>query len=141
MSEHNKRLVRRLYEETRNKGNFAVADELAAGDLLIHLPTKEIRGAEGAKQEIVALREAFPDIHFTIDDQIAEGDRVVTRWSAHGTHTGTFLGLPATGKHVRVMGIDIDRFADDKVVECWVNQDDLGLLQKLGVVPGSEVAG
>ena len=78
---------------------------------------------------------AFPDLHFTIEDQIAEGDRVVTRFTARGTHQGAFIGIPPTGKQGVVTGTGIDRFANGKIVEAWFNSDDLGLLQQLGVVP------
>ncbi len=98
-------------------------------------PGEEIHGREGIEQFYGALRAAFPDLRITIEDQVAEGDRVVTRWTARGTHTGAFQGIPPTGKQGRMTGIDIDRIADGKVVECWVNSDDLGLLQQLGVIP------
>jgi steroid delta-isomerase-like uncharacterized protein len=133
--EQNKMLVRRGIEEIYNRGNLAVVDEVAARDFVIHLPDADIHGPDGAKQYVAALRGAFPDLHIAIDDQVAEGDKVVTRWSARGTHTGAFQGIPPTGKQGRMTGIDIDRIADGKVVECWVNSDDLGLLQQLGVIP------
>ena len=78
---------------------------------------------------------AFPDVHFTIEDQVAEADKVVTRWTWRGTHQGPFQGIPPTGKHVMVTGVGINRFANGKVVENWTNMDILGLLQQLGVVP------
>lgn len=138
MSEQNKTLVRRVIEEVYNQGNLAVADELAASDLRIHMTSQEIRGREGAKQYVAALRAGFPDLHITIEDQIAEGDRVVTRWTARGTHTGQFHGIPPTAKQVRVAGTDIDRIADGKTVECWSHVDELGMLQQLGAIPGSQ---
>jgi predicted ester cyclase len=85
------------------------------------------------------LREAFPDLHFTVEDQIAAGDRVVTRWAGTGTHEGEFQGIPPTGRKVRISGIDIDRFASGKVVECWPEVNELGLLQQLGVLPAPEL--
>ena len=140
MPEQNKALVRRAVEEVWNKGNYDVVDELAASDILVHAstPDREVHGTQGVKQFYGALRSAFPDIHFTIEDQIAEGDRVVTRWTARGTHTGAFNGIPPTGKQGIVSGIDIDRIANGKVVECWPNADELGLLQQLGVIPAPE---
>lgn len=140
MSEQNKQLVRRAVEEVWNQGNYAAVDELAASDIVVHasLPDREVHGTAGVKQFYATLREAFPDLHFTIEDQIAEGDRVVTRWTARGTHTGTFNGIPPTGKTGIVSGIDIDRIANGKVVECWPNADELGLLQQLGVIPAPE---
>jgi steroid delta-isomerase-like uncharacterized protein len=134
MSEQNKTLVRRVIEEVYNQGNLAVVDELAASDLLIHTPSQEIRGREGAKQYVAALRTGFPDLHITIEDQVAEGDRVVTRWTARGTQTGQFQGIPPTSKEVRVTGTDIDLIADCMTVECWSHFDELGMMQQLGVI-------
>lgn len=137
MSEQNTALVRRAVEEVWNRGDFAVVDQLVAGDIVIRsaMPGHEIHGPEGIKAFYGALRAGFPDIHFTIEDQFAVGDRVVTRWAARATHTGVFQGMPPTGRPVRLAGIDIDRVADGKVVECWPIMDELGLLQQLGVIP------
>ena len=134
MSDRNKAQVRRVIEEVYNRGDLAFVDELADGDLVIHASSGDIRGHEGVKQYVVALRTGFPDLHLTVEDQIAEGDMVVTRWTARGTHTGEFQGIPATGKAIRVAGTDIDRIIDGKAVECWAYVDELGLLQQLGVV-------
>ena len=137
MSEQNKQLVRRAVEEIWNRGNYAVIDEFVASDFIVHASAlaDEIHGPEGATHFYTTLREAFPDIHFTIEDQVAEGDRVVTRWAARATHNGNFQGIPATGKQATLTGIDIDRIVNGKVVECWPNVDELGLLQQLGVIP------
>ncbi len=137
MSEQNKILTRRALEEVWNRGNFAVVDELVASDFVVHAstPANETHGPEGVKHFYAMLRQAFPDLHFTIEDQIADGDRVVTRWTARGTHTGEFQGIPPTGKQVRLTGIDIDRIANGKFVECWTNVDELGMMQQLGVLP------
>jgi predicted ester cyclase len=79
---------------------------------------------------------AFPDLRFTVEDQVAEGDKVVTRWSSEGTHKGELMGIAPTGKHAAgVTGISIDRYLDGKFVEGWANWDTLGLMQKLGVIP------
>jgi steroid delta-isomerase-like uncharacterized protein len=141
MSEHNKTLMRRAVEEIWNQGNVDILEELVASDFIIHAPQAEIHGREGAKQYLAMLRGGFPDIHFTIEDQFADGDRVMTRWTARGTHKGAFQGIPPTHKPVRLAGTDIDRIANGKVVECWTSTDDLGLLQQLGVVAGPEHAG
>jgi steroid delta-isomerase-like uncharacterized protein len=137
MSEQNGVLVDRAIAEVWNKGNYAILNELVASDVVIHssTPGEEIHGPEGIKQFYSALREAFPDIHFTIEDQIAQGDRVVTRWSARATHKGEFQGIPPTDKQVNLSGIDIDRLVNGKVVECWPIVDELNLLQQLGVLP------
>lgn len=140
MSEQNKVVERRLIEEVWNQGHFAVVDELIAGDYIGHstTPEDETHGPAGYKQFFAALRQALPDIHFTIEDQVAEGDRVVTRWTASGTHRGEFRGIPPTGRHGAITGTTIDRIANGKVVECWTNADDLGLMRLLGVVPALE---
>jgi steroid delta-isomerase-like uncharacterized protein len=132
MSEQNKAQILRVIEEVYNRGDLGVVDELAASDLVIHASSQEIHGPEGAKQYVSGLRAAFPDIHFTVRDQIAEGDKVVTRWTARGTHRGEFQNVPATGKEIRLSGADIDRIIDGKVVECWAHVDELGLLRQLG---------
>jgi predicted ester cyclase len=134
MSEQNKAHVRRAIEEIYNKGDLAVVDELAASDMLIHTSSGEIRGRNGAKQYVAALRAGFPDIRFTVDDQIAEGDMVVTRWTARGTHTGVFEGIAPTGRRIRVAGTDIDHIVDGLTLECWAHLDELGLMRQLGVV-------
>lgn len=135
MSEQNRRLVRRTFDEVYNQGNLALVDELVAHDFVIHSPSAEIHGPANTKQYVAMLRRAFPDLHFTIEDQLIDGDKVVTRWTARGTHRGEFQGIPPTGKQVSMKGTDIDRIANGKVVECWTNGDDLGVLQQLGVIP------
>ena len=140
MSEQNKAQIRRVIEEAYSRGDLSVVDEVAAKDLVIHVPSQEIHGREGAKQYVTMLRAAFPDLQFTIEDQIAEGDMVVTRWTARGTQTGQFQSIPATGKQIRLMGTDIDRMIDGKVVECWAHVDELGLMQQLGAI-GADGAG
>lgn len=136
MSEKNKALVRRAVDEVWNRGNFAIVEDIVSNDFVVHGTTSagEIHGAEGISQFYGALRQAFPDLEFTIEDQIAEGEHVVTRWRATGTHQGPFAGLPPTGNQVTVTGIDIDRLVDGKVVECWPVMDELGLLQQLGAI-------
>ena len=142
MSETNKALVRRAIKDVWNGGDFAAVDALVTRDVLIHgsLAGNDIHGPEGIRQFYGALRGAFPDIHFTIDDQVAEGDLVVTRWTARATHKGAFQGIPPTGKQINLAGIDIDRIVNGKVVECWPVADELGLLQQLGALPASEMS-
>ena len=88
------------------------------------------------KQGIITVRAAFSDFHLTLDDQIAEGDKLVSRWTARGVHSGVFLGVPATGKHVEVTGIGISRFENGKIVEAWSLTDFLGLLRQMGALQG-----
>lgn len=140
MSTQNKALAARTIEEVWNRGNFELVEEFVSRDFVVHgsYATGDVYGIEGVRNFFGALRNAFPDLYFTIEDQIAEGDRVVTRWAAEGTHTGEFQGIPPTGKRCAINGIDVDRFASGKVVECWSNYDELGLMMQLGVVPEPE---
>lgn len=143
MSVENKELIRRSVEAVWNGRNVDAVDDIVARDFIVHAPTpdKEIRGPEGIRQQFGMLRAAFPDLEFKIEDQVAEGDRVVTRWTATGTHQGEFQGIPPTGNRVQINGVDIDRIADGKVIECWMNMDELGLMQQLGAVPEPTPAG
>ncbi len=135
-AEQNKTVSRRVIEDCFNHGNLALADDIYAADYVNHnAPPGFPKGPEGFKQEATMYRSAFPDIHITIEDQIAEGDKVVTRWSARGTHQGELMGIPPTNKKATVTGIAIDRLASGKIVEHWEVFDQLGLMQQLGVVP------
>ena len=131
----NKALVRRNYEEF-NKQNMAAVDELFAADYVAHgtgvFPDIDVAGL---KQWWTAFRKVFPDAHYVAEDMIAEGDKVVTRYTFRGTHQGEYMGIPPTGKQVSVTGMEIDRIEDDKVVESWFSQDMLGLMQQLGAIP------
>ena len=144
LSETNKTLSRRFFEEVFGKGKLNVLDELIAKDhvnsgpaTLPGLPA----GPDGTKQLVTVYRNAFPDLHFTIDEQIAEGDKVVTRWSAQGTHKGELAGIPATGKSSTVTGVTVDRIANGKIAETWGIFDQFGMMQQLGVIPTPEVVG
>lgn len=140
MSEENKALVRRELEEIFSKGNLDAADEVYAPAYVGHDPTEpeEIRGLEGARQYAAVFRSAFPDLHATVDDQVAEGDRVATRFTARGTHQGELEGIAPTGDRVEVPGIVISRIEGGKIVEDWTSYDALGLMQQLGVIPAPE---
>jgi steroid delta-isomerase-like uncharacterized protein len=137
MSESNKNVVRRLFEEVWNKGNLQVTDELFTPNYVHHdSSTPDVgRGPESEKKRATLYRTAFPDIRLTIDDIIAEGETVVARWSCRGTHKGDLSGIPPTGKQVNITGVSIARFANGKMAEGWVNWDALALMQQLGVVP------
>ncbi len=134
-AEENKALTRRGVEEVWNQKNLAIVDELGAPDYVSHNPAMTTHGLEQYKQLVTMYFSAFPDLHLTIEGQIAEGDKVVTRWTARGTHQGSFMGIPPTGKQTVVTGITIDRYVNGKATESWNNIDDLGLLQQLGVIP------
>ena len=100
--------------------------------------SEEERGPEDVKQFLRQYREAFPDLEITIEEQIAEGDKVVTRWASRGIHQGEFRGIAPTSNEVRLTGIGIFRFSEGKVVESWDNFDQLGMLQQLGAIPSPE---
>jgi steroid delta-isomerase-like uncharacterized protein len=135
-TEQNKAIIRRLFEETANRGNLAVADELLASDYINYNFPTSAPGPQGFKQVITMFRAAFPDLVATLEDVIAEGDMVSTRGHVVGTHRGDFMGIPATGKKVSLSYIDIWRLENGKARENWVQMDMLGLMQQLGVVPG-----
>ena len=136
MSEENKYLIRRFFEEI-DKGNLEALDEFVSPDYNNHSPAlPELPpGLDGLKQAFGIALSAFSDFYHTIEDQIAEGDLVVTRLSAWGTHTGELLGIPPTNKRLNQTGITIHRIADGKIVEHWANRDDLGMMQQLGAIP------
>jgi len=137
MSENNKVIVRRLLEELWNKGNLSLADELFAPNYEHHdASTPDFgRGPESEKKRATLYRTAFPDVRLTIEDIIAEGETVMTRWSCRGTHKGDLRGIAPTGKQINISGVTIARLANGKFAEGWVNWDALGLMQQLGVVP------
>lgn len=138
MSETNKAMIRRLFEEAVNKGNLSVVDESLSNDYVYREPTVgERRGRAGSRELITMYRNAFPDIKITIDEQIAEGDTVVTRWTGTGTHRGELLGVPPTGKTVSVKGVLVSRIVNGKVVEENELYDALGMMRQLGVVPAA----
>jgi steroid delta-isomerase-like uncharacterized protein len=132
-TEDNKANVRRGFEAVNQK-NLAVFDELLTPDVVFHTASTTMQGLQAYRQFLSVLFTAFPDLHFTIEDMIAEGDTVVVRYTTRGTHQGNFRGIPPTGKQVSGTGMFIDRLVNGKAVEQWFNGDDLGLLQQLGVV-------
>jgi len=135
-TEKNKAIVRRIAEEIWHKGNLAAVDEIFATNFVGHIPgMPDISGSEGVKQFVTGYRNAFPDIHWAIADEIAEGDKVVTRYTVSGTHQGDFMGISPTGKKVIYTALSINRFASGKIVEFWGIADALGLMQQLGVIP------
>lgn len=137
MSEENKAVVRRVFDEVLSGGDFPAVDELFTAGYHDHDPAndEDTRGPEGVKEEIGGYRAAMPDLRFTIEDQLAEGDRVATRFSCTATHQGELLGAPATGNSVALSGIVIHRLADGKIDEGHWNWDTLGLLRQIGALP------
>jgi ketosteroid isomerase-like protein len=135
-AEENKALVRRFYEEI-DKGNLAAMDELVAEDYLDHNPPPFPGlppGREGLKQFFRLFQQATPGYH-KIEDQIAEGDKVVTRMTSYGKHEGDLPGAPRTGHDLKMTSITIHRIANGKLVEKWSDKDVLGFLQQIGVIP------
>jgi len=138
-AEANKAAVRRLIEEVMNGRNPDALDEIVAGDVVHHsLPPGMPQGIESYRALTSGYTVAFPDLQATIDDLIAEGDRVVVRMTNRGTHQGEFMGIPPTGKRIEVSAITMLRFADGKLAEEWVQADMLGVMEQLGVVPAPQ---
>jgi predicted ester cyclase len=135
-AEENKALARRVLEEMFNKGNLDVADELLAPNYVDHDPAmpEDIHGPEGFKQYVSGYRSAFSDLHLTFEDQIAEGDKVVTRWTGTGTHDGELSGIAPTGNRVTLPGMEIVRISGGKLVEGWEGYDTMNLMRQLDVM-------
>lgn len=130
--EDNKTQTRQIIDQGWNKGNMEALDRLIAPNFVNHTPGNPNETRDDFKQRIQMVRSAFPDWVLTVEDMLAERDCVVTRWRAHGTHLGSFRGIPPTGKRVEVTGIAVDRVIAGARVEGWVQWDMLGLLQQLG---------
>ena len=129
MSEANKIVARRLVEEAFNKGNYGVIEELVAPTIVNHDPATGGETGVAGGGERSRYRSAFPDVKITIEEQVAEGDLVASRWTATGTHKGELMGISPTGKESTVTGLTIDKIKDGKIVESWTNWDTLGMLQ------------
>jgi steroid delta-isomerase-like uncharacterized protein len=142
MSAANKRVIRAFIEEVLNQGRFDRMNDLVLENFieLDPLPGQQ-HGREGLKGVLMQFRSAFPDMHWDISEQISEGEKVVTRFTWNGTHRDTFLGIPATGRHVEVKGVVIDRLEAGKMADSRILMDTLGLLQQLGALPPPPSAG
>jgi steroid delta-isomerase-like uncharacterized protein len=138
VAEENKALADRFHMDVFQEENLDVADEILSPDFVWHgafSPGEDQRGPEGTKQVASAVIGAFPDRRITHEDIIAEGDKVLLRWSMSGTHQGELMGIPATGRRVTVRGFDLFRIEGGKIVEMWQEADQLGMMQQLGVIP------
>lgn len=136
MLDLNKAIAERFCQEVWGRGDLKAADELLAEEFVDHNPFPEQGpGREGHKQVLSHFRSAFPDLRLTTEDVIAEGDKVVLRYSARGTHSGDLMGIPATGKRVLMAGIEILRIDQGKIVERWSYDNELSVMQQLGVIP------
>ncbi len=132
----------RTYEKLFNQGNLDIADELIAPDFLNHeAPPGKNRGPESMRQLIMILRTAFPDLHFRIEDVVAEGDTVVGRVTMSGTHLGSYMGIPPTGRSFQQAQMHLVRFRDGKGIEHRAVRDDLGMMRQLGVIAAPALAG
>jgi len=133
--ERNKETARRYYEEVLNNGNIDLLDELAVPGYIEHDPFPGTReGLAGLKDRVTMLRAGLA-AHFTIEDIIAEGDKVVVRWTNAGSMVGDFLGMPANGKSFKIPGIDVHRLENGKLAEHWHVVDQLGHAQQIGLIP------
>ena len=133
--EESKAVVRRAYDFW-NTGDVSGLDELVAPAIVMHLRGRpDVAGIDAYRTYHAALRGAFPDQRWTLEDLVAEGDKVAAMWTFRGTHRGELMGIAPTGKEVAVTGISVFRVADGRIAENWVQSDLLGLLQQLGAIP------
>jgi len=142
-NEQNRALVCRFLENVWNEGNWAAIEDGLATNFILHVPSAagQPPGPAVYQQAVTRFRAAFPNLHTTIEDVMAEGDKVVIRGTDLATHRGEFMGIPATGKQVTVAWIGIYRVTDGKIAEEWGSMDSLGLLQQLGIMPSPEQSG
>jgi steroid delta-isomerase-like uncharacterized protein len=140
-SEQNEAVVRRTFDAF-NTGDTSAAEELIAEGARAHDPAQpeELTGPEGFRQTIELYRGAFSDLAFSIDEIFSDGEMVCTRWSTTGTHDGELMGIEPTGNRISSTGISVDRVVDGKVAESWVQWDNLGLMQQVGVFEGATAA-
>jgi predicted ester cyclase len=127
----------RFFEDMLGKANWALADEILSKDIVMHHPSspQPVAGAQAVVGFLGAFRAGFPNMSMKVELAFGEGDMVAVRWRMSGTHTAELFGIPPTGKPVSVVGISLLRFANGKVVEDWVSEDSLGLMQQIGVIP------
>lgn len=142
-AQENKALALRWFEELFNQQKLEVADEIVAAGHESHDPTLPglAPGPEGQKQDVGLYHGAFSDAHITVEEQIAEGDMVATRWTGRGTHDGDLMGVPASGNRAEVSGLTINRIEDGRISETWTNYDALGMMQQIGAIPTPKQAG
>jgi steroid delta-isomerase-like uncharacterized protein len=134
-TEENEAVISRFIDEVQNQHNVGALDDLFSPNFIDHSGISNPPNLDGTKQFFTMLFTAFPDIRATIQDQVAEGDKVWCRKTFHGTHQGEFMGIPPTGTAVEIDVIDIHRVVDGQIVEHWAVADMLGLMQQLGAIP------
>lgn len=130
-----KELIREAFEQVWNRDNMEFITAAFLPTFVACVPRRPFQDLDAYRRYVLELHEAFPDIHFEIDDQIAEGDEVVTRWTMTGTHEGDLMGIPPTGRQVIVEGITISRLSRNRIAESWTEWDCIGLLHQIGVIP------
>lgn len=128
-----KAIARMEFEEVFSKGRIELLDEILGDEYVCYDPAlpEPVRGREGLRAAVLGFRTAMPDLRFTVDQQVAEDDRVVTQWTATGTHTGELMGVPGTGRPVTMAGVDIERFEGDRIVEVWALWDGFGVYRQI----------
>jgi steroid delta-isomerase-like uncharacterized protein len=134
-TDDNKALVRRFFELGPSRGDLMAADKLLADDFILHVPLPCSPGVQGMNEVISACRAAFEHLDVTVEDMVADGDKVAARFTARGIHMGAFMGLPATGRSITMTGIEIFRIENGKIAELWGEANLLGLMQQLGLLP------
>lgn len=134
-SEANRGLIHRFWDEIWNQGHLEIIDQIVSADFLLSLPGRDLHGPAGLREWAETIRGGLPDVRFTILQTLVDGDEVVTRWTATGSHTGSLLGVAPTGKKISLTGISVFRVVNGKIVEDHAFDDTLGLLQQLGAVP------
>lgn len=132
MASHPEAVLRRLYAEVINGGHLDLADELLDADYVEH--PEEVRGPAAFKERMRIFRQAFPDLHVSLDEVIVDGERISSRTTIRGTQTGALMGIPATGRRIEVLGVDMAQFRNGRAVERWGGLDMFSLLHQLGVV-------
>lgn len=128
---------RRFFEELLGRANWAAAPEILAPDVVMHHPSspEPVQGIAKVQGFLGAFRAGFPDMQMTVEDVVGNGDKAAVRWRMRGTQTAELFGIPPTGKQVTVAGISVVRVVDGKIVEDWVSEDTLGMMQQLGLIP------
>ena len=135
--EENKVIVRRFFELGPSSGDMNAANALLDQNFALHTPLPSAPGIQGINDVVTACRAAFEHLNVTVEDIVAEGDKVAARFTARGVHNGSFMGLPPTGKPITMTGIEIFLIENGKIVELWGEANMLGLMQQLGIVPAS----
>ena len=133
--EENKRTVRRFFEVGPSKGDLDAANELLTPGFVLHVPLPCSPGVQGIDEVVTACRAAFENLNVTVEDMVAEGDRVAARFTARGIHKGPFMGLPPTGKPIVMTGMEIFRLENGRIAELWGEANLIGLMQQLGILP------